>query len=259
MSAVRAEKEAASAGGSEETGLLHDYKLERWLSSSRRPQPVRRAPSLSAGGQYDWAQRVQYAVGHAVNRYYSAEPELRGHADAGELVDYRWPRRMADFESEKSYWELKDSSARHLQSFFVSNGYEGERPVMLYERFETRVPELEIDMSMIFQVAWQGKGEAGLHLQKFVVERDSRVLEGYRHAARVFCRQAFGADPAKIEVYQVLRGERIELSLNGVSYEQSIDYLRLAYAGMEEESQERSCTCGQCRPETEAAAGFLLC
>ncbi len=238
----------------EETPLLQDHQLERWLSSAKQPDTTRKSD-----GGYHWTQRVQYAVGHAVNRYYSAQPELRSHADAGELVDYRWPRRIAYFDSEKSYWELKDRVARHLESFFASNGYEGQRPIMLYEQFETHIAELGMNLSMIFQAAWQSENGEGIHLQKFVVHVDPEVLDGYRHAARVFCRHAFGTDPVKIEVYSVLDGERIHLSLDDVPYEKSLDYLRLAHSGIEEANGEQTCTCGRCKQDvTESAAAFRL-
>ncbi|CAM4327631.1 hypothetical protein [Saccharibacillus endophyticus] len=238
----------------EETPLLQDHRLERWLSSARQSDTTRKSD-----GGYHWTQRVQYAVGHAVNRYYSVEPELRRHADTGELVDYRWPRRISYFDSEKSYWELKDRVARHLKSFFISDGYEGHRPVMLYEQFETHVPDLGIDLSMIFQVVWQSEDGQGIHLQKFAVDDDPEVLDGYRHAARVFCRHAFGTDPAKIEVCSVLDGERICLSLDDVPYEKSLDYLRLAHSGMEETNSGQTCACGRCKQDAvESAAAFRL-
>ncbi|WP_172196480.1 hypothetical protein [Saccharibacillus qingshengii] len=256
----------------EQPGLLEDHRLERWLASARNPdlsraaqgkRPHRESPhgavgSASADGAYSWTQRVQYAVGHAVNRYYAAEPEFRQHADSGELVDYRWPRRISYFDSEKSYWALKDQVIRSLASFFAANGYEGKRPVLLYEQFETYVPELALNLSMIFQVAWQRGNGDGLHLQKFVVEYDPQVLDGYRHAARVFCRHAFGMDPSVIEVYTVLGGERIELTLEDVPYEKSLDYLKLAYSGMEEE-QKSGCSCGCGRQESEAITGSPPC
>ncbi len=230
----------------ERPGLLEDHRLERWLASTRR-EPAGRPPQRRQE-PYHWTQRVQYAVGHAVNRYYEAAPTFRKHADAGELVDYRWPRRIAYFDSEESYWTLKDRVTQHLRSFFEENGHEGQRPVLLYEKFEVHVPGLELDLSMIFQLAWQGQGGAGLHLQRFVVDNDPRVLEGYRHAARVFCRQAFGAEPSKIEAYAVLSGERIGLDAAGDTYEDSLDYLRLAYGGMHE-GGAAACSCGRCRQE----------
>ncbi|OWR31542.1 hypothetical protein CDO73_07405 [Saccharibacillus sp. O23] len=240
-----------------EAPLLRDYRLERWLASARYADSARGTCS-SHGGDYHWTERVQYAVGHAVNRYYSADPAMRRHADAGELVDYRWPRRIAYFDSEQSYWQLKDQVARNLHAFFASDGYEGQRPVMLYETFETRIEELGIDLSMIVQAAWQGTDEQGLHLQKFVVEYDPAVLDGYRHAARVFCRCAFGADPAKIEAYHVLSGEYIDLSLDDIPYENSLDYLKLAYSGMKQGDEEQLCVCGRCRREKEASTELRL-
>ncbi|OWA37195.1 hypothetical protein B9G55_03765 [Saccharibacillus sp. O16] len=232
--------------------LLEDHRLEHWLASARFAQEGR--PSLSAKpGEYHWTQRVQYAVGHAVNRYYSVAPELRKHANAGELVDYRWPRRIAYFDSEASYWQLKDMTARHLHTFFTTNGYSGERPVLLYERLETEVPELGMNLSMIFQLAWQDRHGEGLHLQKFIVDHDPKVLEGYRHAARVFSQHAFGTEPGRIEVYNVLTGERTELPVDEGSYEESLDYLRLAYSGMEEALTEVTCTCEQCRDVQETS------
>lgn len=241
-----------------EAPLLHDYRLERWLASAKYGDSERAARSSDAGS-YHWTERVQYAVGHAVNRYYAADPSLRCYADAGELVDYRWPRRIAYFDSEQSYWQLKDQVARNLHAFFASDGYDGQRPAMLYETFETRVEELGIDLSMIVQAAWQGEDGQGLHLQKFVVEYDPAVLDGYRHAARVFCRCAFGADPAKIEAYHVLTGERIGLSLDGIPYERSLDYLKLAYSGMRQETEEAFCDCGRCRRQKETSAELWLC
>ncbi len=241
-----------------ETPLLQDYRLERWLASARYAESARGACS-SHGGDYHWTERVQYAVGHAVNRYYSADPAMRRHADAGELVDYRWPRRISYFDSEQSYWQLKDQVARSLQTYFASDGYDGQRPVMLYEAFETRVGELGLDLSMIVQTAWQGEDGQGLHLQKFVVEYDPAVLDGYRHAARVFCRCAFGADPAKIEAYHVLTGERIDLSLDDIPYERSLDYLKLAYGSMKQEAEVPFCACGRCRRQKEALPEPRLC
>ncbi|MDO3413061.1 hypothetical protein QWJ34_25085 [Saccharibacillus sp. CPCC 101409] len=264
----------------EESRLLEDFRLERWLASARSEGRRYGAADtgfedwtangasarsgagtghLSAGSGYHWTQRAQYAVGHAINRYYAAEPRFRVHADIGELVDYRWPRRIEDFDSEESYWAIKDRIAANLASFFASNEYESERPVVLYEQFAVRVPELEMDLSMIFQLAWQGKDGEGLHLQKFVVEYDPDVLEGYRHAARVFCYRAFGAEPSRIEVYTVLGGERILLEAAEGSYEDSLDYLRLAYSGMEEAEEQRSCSCSRCRQESEPSRSANLC
>jgi len=214
----------------EEPPRLQDYQLEKWLASAHRSQSVH----LTSSEKYSWTQRVQYAVGHAVNRYYSAEPKFRIHTNTGELVDYRWPQRFDGFDSEKKYWELKDRVTANLNTFFQNNPYTENRPILLYEQLHTHVAELGLDLSMIAQVAWQYPKTLGIHLQKFVVEDNPQVLDGYRHVARVFCRQAFGADPAKLEVFQVLEGKSTELSLHDIPYEQSLDYLRLAYQSIEE-------------------------
>ncbi|GGO03978.1 hypothetical protein [Saccharibacillus kuerlensis] len=241
-----------------ELRLLKDYRLESWLASGRYPQREIRS-NRGTREDYHWTQRVQYAVGHAVNRFYSIQPEFRSQADTAELVDYRWPRKISYFDSEKSYWELKDRVTDHLASFFASNGYEGQRPVMLYEQFETEVTDLGIDLSMVFQAVWQNENLTGLHLQKFVVDYDPEVLDGYRHAARVFCREAFGSDPETIEIYKVLSGERIELDLKGIPYEKSLDYLRLAYGSMETDYKQEPCTYRSCRQEPEGETGFRVC
>ncbi|MCQ4085725.1 hypothetical protein [Saccharibacillus sp. JS10] len=214
----------------EEPPRLQDYQLEKWLASAHL------SPSLESlrSEKYSWTQRVQYAVGHAVNRYYSAEPKFRIHTNSGELVDYRWPQRLDGFDSEKKYWELKDQVIVNLNTFFQNNPYTEDRPILLYEQLHTHVAELGLDLSMIAQVAWQCPKTLGIHLQKFVVEDKPQVLDGYRHVARVFCRHAFGADPIKLEVFHVLEGKITELSLGDISYEQSLDYLKLAYQSIEE-------------------------
>lgn len=90
------------------------------------------------------------------------------------------------------------------------------------------VPELERDLSVIFQLVWQAQeGGRGLIIQKFMVCRSEEVAEGFFHMVNVFCHKAYGRPPELVELFFLMEGERRCYPGGSYSLEYSLDYLRL--------------------------------
>ncbi|WP_046226661.1 hypothetical protein [Paenibacillus dauci] len=221
----------------DDNAVIRDYQLEDWLRrtytaeirAERTPRRTQQKP--------DWKQRAQYAVGHAINRYYSLQPELREIAHMGELLDYRWPRRSQSFESEQHYWDLKDLLTQRLTEMLPSNQSDAY-PVMLYEQHQVMVPELGTELSLILQAAWQvpwttaqpdaeSSGHKSLIVQKFFLEHEPQLEEAFIHLSSVFCKAAFGVLPERIELFNIMEGTIRQHVPRADQYRASIDYLHL--------------------------------
>ncbi|WP_458122057.1 hypothetical protein [Paenibacillus sp. Z6-24] len=252
----------SSATWTDDNAVLRDYQLEDWLRKTYTIETHTVGSSRRTAQQKPgWKQRVQYAVGHAVNRYYSLDPELREVANIGQLLDYRWPRQLQSFESERHYWDIKDLMIRRLTELLPPN-HPAAYPVMLYEQHQVMVPELGAELSLIFQAAWQmpwttaqpdaeSSGHKSLIVQKFFLEHEPQLEEAFIHLSSVFCQSAFGALPEQIELFNMIEGTVKRYVPHADQYTASIDYLHLLRHAVP--GGNRSCTsCG-----TNAGMAYL--
>lgn len=196
-------------------------------------------PELSGSGEPAtglprWRQQVQYAVGHTLNDFYSLPPEVRRETPVQFLLERRWPPKGNAFPSLMHYWDVKQTVGDELTRIVAAN-HTGERPVMLYEQWYIPVPELEIELAIIFQLAWNA-GQEGrcLNIQKFVVKGDEAVITGFLHMVNVFCHFAFGKPADTIGVYSLMDGKRHVFDGAGIPLQQSLDYVRLLSVFLEQ-------------------------
>lgn len=224
--------------------LLQDYQLEEMW---RTPQPGH--PSLAARGRegWNWRQRVQYAVGHALNEYFGMEVEVRREVPVQYVLEKWWPRKPNSFESLFHYWDVKNKVTGELSKICAFNK-DLLVPVMLYEQFCTSVPELKVDISLIVQAAWQlSAGADSLLIQKYIVDYNPNVIHTFQHLTNVFCHYAFGALPQLIEVYCLLEGKKISFIPGPSSLRQSLDYVQLLRDSSEDvHGRTERCRCGGC-------------
>lgn len=210
-----------------------------------------------ATGLPRWRQQVQYAVGHTLNDFYSLRPEVRRETPVQFLLERRWPPKGDAFPSLLHYWDIKTAVADELMTI-VSVNHLAETPVKLYEQWFVPVPELGLDLSMIFQLAWNAeKPGRGLRIQKFMVSGQEDVITGFRHMANVFSTRAYGVPPETIEVYSLMDGRKACFDGAAFSYEASLDYIRLLSVFLEQaERAERAPYPGERRPDrTEDVSG----
>lgn len=108
---------------------------------------------------------------------------------------------------------------------------------MLYEQWHVPVPELEIDLAMIFQLAWNSAIHGRcLNIQKFMVNGNEDVITGFLHMANVFCHKAYGEPAETIEIYSLLDGRKHIFDGAGVPLGESLDYVRLLSVFLEGEA-----------------------
>lgn len=104
---LRHNVQAALQPGMSDTSvrLLEDYRLEEMLRSPHRF--IRPEPEAEQRSPLQWRHRVQYAVSHAVNAFYSLDPEVRKEVPVQYLLEKWWPRKATGFESVLHYWDVK--------------------------------------------------------------------------------------------------------------------------------------------------------
>lgn len=182
---------------------------------------------IPATGLPRWRQQVQYAVGHTLNDYYSLQPEVRRETPVQFLLERRWPPKGTAFSSLLHYWDVKTKVADELMRI-VSVNHLQDVPVKRYEQWHIPVPELSIELGMIFQLAWSSNTEGRcLNIQKFMVNGHEDVITGFLHMSNVFCHYAYGQPAERIEIYSLLDGRRHLFDGAGVSLSESNDYVRL--------------------------------
>lgn len=202
---------------------LNDFRMEHIMLGGTE--------KLTGGGPATglprWRQQVQYAVGHTLNDYYSLEPAVRRETPIQFLLEGRWPSKGSAFTSLLHYWDVKTAVADELMRI-VSGNHIREIPVMLYEQWHVPVPELTIELAVIFQLAWtSAESGCSLNIQKFMVSGNEEVITGYLHMANVFCHKAYGQPAETIEIFSLLDGRRQTFDGTGIPLAQSLDYVQL--------------------------------
>lgn len=209
--------------------LLEDYRLEEMLRSPHRF--IRPEPEAGQHSPLQWRHRVQYAVSHAVNAFYSLDPEVRKEVPVQYLLEKWWPRKATGFESVLHYWDVKNKITDEL-SLAIAMNDDLKHPTILFEQWRTEISTLSMHLSMIFQAAWQPEGWDSLLIQKYMVVHDPNVVEAFQHMVSVFCWEAFGKLPGMIEIYCLLEGRKIRYIPGRQSLVRSMDYIRLIRASI---------------------------
>ncbi|WP_151734553.1 hypothetical protein [Paenibacillus tengchongensis] len=206
-----------------------------------------------------WRQQVQYAVGHTLNDFYSLQPEVRRETPVQFLLERRWPPKGNAFPSLLHYWEVKTTIAAELMRI-VSCNHLQDIPVKLYEQWHVQVPELELELAMIFQLAWgSGMSGGGLKLQKFMVSGHEDVIAGFLHMSNVFCHKAYGRPAETVEVFSLLDGRNHCYDGACFSLDESLDYVRLlAVTLKQEEDAELAAKFGGSATDRPAASCYGL-
>lgn len=241
------------AGGKRETAAvrysrLNDFRMEHIMLGGAENT----GSGAAATGLPRWRQQVQYAVGHTLNDYYSLQPEVRRETPIQFLLERRWPPKGDAFPSLMQYWDVKTGIADELTRI-VSGNHLQEVPVLLYEQWHVPVPELDIELAMIFQLAWNSAVPGRcLSIQKFMVHGNEDVITGFLHMANVFCHMAYGQPAETVEIYSLLDGRKIIFDGAGVPLQESLDYVRLLSVFLQpEESAERMQKYGERRNEKD--------
>ncbi|SDM25809.1 hypothetical protein [Paenibacillus jilunlii] len=227
---------------------LNDFRVEHLMLGGAEAS----GSGMPATGLPRWRQQVQYAVGHTLNDFYSLQPEVRRETPIQFLLERRWPPKGDAFPSLMHYWEIKTAVTDELMRRASVNHLQ-EIPVLLYEQWHVPVPELDIELAMIFQLAWNSAVPGRcLSIQKFMVSGNDEVITGFLHMANVFCHRAYGMPAEKIEIYSLLDGRQHIFDGAGIPLPESLDYVRLLSVFLkQEESAARMLKYGERRSEQD--------
>lgn len=206
---------------------LKDYEMEAWL---RCPEDyystyVLGKPPISP----NWRQMAQYAVNYILNDCFEIPVQQRSAAAVLSRIYHRWKINPGLFESRVHYVTVLAAVTDQLLKYFASRK-KHTAPLFLFESFTTAVEELQLELSIIFQVAEWTK--EGLHIQKIVVDDEPAVWEGTMHWMTLFSLSGFGILPAKIEWIGLLSGKRKVYRPRSKDIALSIDYMERVRSGM---------------------------
>ena len=220
---------------------LHDYRMEHIMLGGAENSSSG-APST---GLPRWRQQVQYAVGHTLNDFYGLPPEVRRETPVQFLLERRWPPKGGAFPSLMQYWDVKQAVADELIRIVAGN-HTGELPVMRYEQWHVPVPELSVELSVIFQLSWASRQKGrSLSIQKFMVHGNEEVISGFLHMANLFCHTAYGEPADTIEIYSLLDGRNHRFDGGDLPLQESLDYVQLLSVFLEREAGAQGCPgCG---------------
>lgn len=202
--------------------LIEDYRLEELL---REPENFLR---LNAEGMtakdLNWRHLVQHSIGHTLHAYFQLPPEERAYISVRDLAVKWYTRQMAKFASGQHYLQVRQKLLAHLVPLLEAR--RSIRPIILFESHRTHLPELDLDLSVIFQVMHESDS-GGWVLEKIIADEDLNVCESYRHLAIAFCHQAFSRLPERIVTHCVLSGRSFVTLPDERMLREAHDYLRL--------------------------------
>lgn len=174
---------------------------------------------------FGWRQAVQHVINRVVASYFQLPPKHRTAANILVLIEKYWSQlELRLFEHKLQYYmaaaSVTDGLMKHL-----SSESDIAQPLFLFERFKMNLKELDVDLSLTFDVAeWEN---ASFIVKKFLVDADEQMLKLYHHLTIVFSEKVFGLKPCRIEVITLMDGKKHVFTPNEASLEEGISYLQL--------------------------------
>ncbi|WP_139491954.1 hypothetical protein [Brevibacillus dissolubilis] len=208
---------------------IADFHLEDFLHS---PKEFLQKHVLKKGASaLTWQQLAQATVNQVVRDYHKLPPDKRHAQTILEMVQRYWVKKVEVFESHAHYYMVLAQITDHLLQFLLPlRGH--QEPVLLHERLRVYSEEVQVELSMTFQVMeWS---EQSFVIRKYIVKDDAQVWDSYRFMTTLFCAKAFQQLPEKIEVYSMLSGNVYQCQPSQDDIGKAVDYVHLAKHALQE-------------------------
>jgi hypothetical protein len=122
------------------------------------------------------------------------------------LIHHYWSGIQIElFENKAHYYSILAGITDHLLTTLI-NGEKKDPPLFLYEKLNTFVEEMNIDISITFELAEWGK--EAFSVKKFLVDADESMVKLYTYLTILFSYKAFGVLPDRIDLYTLIDGEK---------------------------------------------------
>lgn len=154
----------------------------------------------------NWRQVVQHVVNKVVYTFYKLPSEHRHSGKVLRLVDEYWSNVAPHlFESRIQYYlviaKITDNLIQHIQAESKESP-----PLFLFEKLNTYIEELDVDLSLTFDVAeWS---DYSFVIKKYLVDATPEMLMLYYHLSIVFSEKVFKRTPKRVEVITLLDGKK---------------------------------------------------
>jgi hypothetical protein len=182
----------------------------------------------------NWRQVVQHVVNKVVYAFYQLPMERRHSVNVLRLIDDYWCKVSPQiFESRIQYYsviaKITDCLMEHMQAESRHSP-----PLFLFEKLNTYIEELNVDLSLTFDVAeWS---DSTFVIKKYLVDGTPEMLALYYHLSIVFSEKVLKRPPNRVEVVTLLDGEKHVFIPTSDDLQKGIHYLQMMKYSIEDSS-----------------------
>ncbi|WHZ00812.1 hypothetical protein QNH48_17355 [Neobacillus sp. YX16] len=182
----------------------------------------------------NWRQVAQHVVNKVVYSFYQLPAEHRHSGKVLRLIDEYWSKVSPQiFESRIQYYLVIAKITDYLMENITA---ESKRtpPLFLFEKLNTYIEELEVDLSLTFDVAeWS---DSSFVIKKYLVDASPEMLTLYYHLSIVFSEKVLKRTPKRVEVVTLLDGMKHVFTPTKEDLQEGLNYLQVMKYSIEDSS-----------------------
>ncbi|WHX98409.1 hypothetical protein [Neobacillus sp. DY30] len=180
----------------------------------------------------NWRQVVQHVVNKVVYSFFQLPAEQRHSGKVLMLVDHYWSNVSPQlFESRIHYYLVVAQITDYLIQHIDVESKESP-PLFLFEKLTTYIDELDVDLSLTFDVAeWS---DSSFVIKKYLVDATPEMLMLYYHLSIVFSEKVLNRTPKRIEVVTLLDGKKHVFTPTAEDLQEGLNYLQVMKYSIED-------------------------
>jgi hypothetical protein len=173
----------------------------------------------------NWRQVVQHVVNKVVYAFYKLPAEHRHSGKLLTLIDEYWRKVSPQlFESRIQYYTVIAKITDYLLTHVQAESKKSP-PLFLFEKLTTYIEELDVDLSLTFDVAeWS---DSSIVIKKYLVDATPEMLTLYYHLSIVFSEKILKRTPKKVEVVTLLDGKKHVFIPTPEDLHEGLNYLQV--------------------------------
>jgi hypothetical protein len=123
--------------------------------------------------------------------------------------------------------KITDNLIQHIQAESKESP-----PLFLFEKLNTYIEELDVDLSLTFDVAeWS---DSSFVIKKYLVDATPEMLTLYYHLSIVFSEKVFKRTPKRVEVITLLDGKKHVFTPTPEDLQEGLNYLQVMKYSIED-------------------------
>ncbi|MFP7298237.1 hypothetical protein [Neobacillus niacini] len=173
----------------------------------------------------NWRQVVQHVVNKVVYSFYQLPVERRDSGSVLRLIDKYWSKVSPQiFDSRLQYYLVIAKITDYLMENITAESKKTP-PLFLFEKLNTYFEELEVDLSLTFDVAeWS---HSSFVIKKYLLDATPEMLTLYNHLSVVFSEKVLKRTPLRVEVVTLLDGRKHVFTPTKEDIQEGLNYLQV--------------------------------